>query len=97
MIWFQFRFADKIDVILMVVAALCSMAHGTAMPLLLVVFGDLTQKFVANSGSGYVNWVFSCYIFSSSDTYSYVLEAYYRRFNVIVSETLAAYPQVITK
>jgi ABC-type multidrug transport system fused ATPase/permease subunit len=50
-----FRFATKVDVILMSVATLCSLAHGVGMPLLLVIFGDVTTLFVKYSGPLYPN------------------------------------------
>jgi hypothetical protein len=52
--FFQFRFADKVDILLMIIATICSMAHGTALPLLLLVFGDMTEKFVSSEPSTYV-------------------------------------------
>jgi len=45
----QFRFADKVDVALMLIGTICSCLHGAALPILLLAFGDMTDSFV-NSG-----------------------------------------------
>jgi hypothetical protein len=46
---FQFRFADKVDIMMMVIGTICSLAHGAGMPLATFVFGDMTQKLVNHS------------------------------------------------
>lgn len=43
---FQIRFADKVDMLLMIIAAVCAMAHGCGKPLLWFVLGDITRKFI---------------------------------------------------
>lgn len=48
--WFQvYRYADKWDVILMVLGTLCAMGHGAAMPGLIIVFGEMIDLFVNNA------------------------------------------------
>uniref|UniRef100_A0A8C4ZX91 Bile salt export pump n=1 Tax=Gadus morhua TaxID=8049 RepID=A0A8C4ZX91_GADMO len=41
-----FRFASKRDVLMMVVGTLCAVLHGSAQPLMLLVFGMLTDTFI---------------------------------------------------
>jgi len=42
----QFRFATRNDVLMMVVGSLCAVVHGSAQPLMLLVFGLLTDTFI---------------------------------------------------
>lgn len=42
----QFRFATCKDVLMMVVGSLCAVLHGSAQPLMLLVFGLLTDTFI---------------------------------------------------
>ncbi|XP_053548248.1 ATP-dependent translocase ABCB1-like [Bombina bombina] len=39
-------FADSLDIILMVVGLLCAIACGTGLPIMIIVFGDMTDSFV---------------------------------------------------
>nr|XP_032831471.1 ATP-dependent translocase ABCB1-like [Petromyzon marinus] len=41
-----FRFADGLDVALMIVGLVSSMAHGGALPIMIIVFGQMTDSFV---------------------------------------------------
>lgn len=41
-----FRFATKLDVLLMILGSICAAAHGTALPALMLIFGDMTDSFV---------------------------------------------------
>lgn len=43
----QFRFADGLDILLMIVGTICMIAVGVALPLNLVFFGDLITQFIA--------------------------------------------------
>lgn len=43
----QFRFATSKDVLMMVVGSMCAVLHGSAQPLMLLVFGLLTDTFIA--------------------------------------------------
>lgn len=43
----QFRFATWKDKAMMVVGALCALVHGAASPLMLLVYGMMTDTFVA--------------------------------------------------
>lgn len=46
----MFRYADRLDKLYMVLGTLAAVIHGTALPLMMVVFGDMTDSF-ANAGS----------------------------------------------
>ncbi|XP_061633407.1 ATP-dependent translocase ABCB1-like isoform X1 [Phyllopteryx taeniolatus] len=50
-----FRFADAKDIALLFFGTLMSMIHGVVMPLMLVVFGDMTDSLVSNAALGYLN------------------------------------------
>ncbi|NXO70939.1 MDR1 protein, partial [Phainopepla nitens] len=41
-----FRYADEVDVLLMIVGLVAAAANGTGMPLLIIVFGEMTDVFV---------------------------------------------------
>uniref|UniRef100_A0A8C9TAZ3 ATP-binding cassette sub-family B member 5 n=1 Tax=Scleropages formosus TaxID=113540 RepID=A0A8C9TAZ3_SCLFO len=43
-----FRYATCLEVFMMVVGLLCAAAHGVALPLMCVVFGQMTDSFVAS-------------------------------------------------
>eukprot|EP00079_Xenopus_tropicalis_P036577 XP_017950348.1 PREDICTED: multidrug resistance protein 1 [Xenopus tropicalis] len=40
------RFADAWDILLMITGLFCAVANGTGLPLLIIVFGDMTDSFV---------------------------------------------------
>ncbi|NXK27152.1 MDR1 protein, partial [Arenaria interpres] len=41
-----FRYADWVDVLLMVVGLIAAVANGTGLPLMIIVFGEMTNSFV---------------------------------------------------
>lgn len=43
----QFRFATCKDTVMMVVGSLCALIHGAGAPLMLLVYGMVTNTFVA--------------------------------------------------
>ncbi|XP_061771598.1 ATP-dependent translocase ABCB1-like isoform X3 [Nerophis ophidion] len=45
----QFRFADGKDIVLIVFGTLMSVAHGSAMPFMSIVFGEMTDTFIHHS------------------------------------------------
>ncbi len=45
---FQFRFSDTRDRLLIIGGILAACAHGSMMPLMTIVFGDLTTTFINN-------------------------------------------------
>ncbi len=42
----QFRYADGVDIFLMLLATIMSIANGAVLPLMVIVFGDMTNSFV---------------------------------------------------
>ena len=47
----QFRYATSFDYILILLGTIAAIAHGTALPLLLLYFGDLTNIFISQSAT----------------------------------------------
>ncbi|XP_039593488.1 ATP-dependent translocase ABCB1-like [Polypterus senegalus] len=43
-----FHYADTLDIILMIIGLVCSAAHGVALPIMIVVFGQMTDSFVSS-------------------------------------------------
>lgn len=43
---FQFRFATCREILMMIFGTLCAIMHGSAQPLMLLVFGLLTDTFI---------------------------------------------------
>uniref|UniRef100_A0A8C9G1R8 ABC transmembrane type-1 domain-containing protein n=1 Tax=Pavo cristatus TaxID=9049 RepID=A0A8C9G1R8_PAVCR len=41
-----FRYADWVDILLMVVGLIAAAANGTGLPLMIIIFGDMTNIFV---------------------------------------------------
>ncbi|XP_077576405.1 ATP-dependent translocase ABCB1-like isoform X2 [Stigmatopora nigra] len=50
-----FRFADSKDIVLLFFGTLMSIVHGVVMPLMLVVFGAMTDSLVSNAASSFLN------------------------------------------
>lgn len=48
-LYLQFRYASKRDILFMILGTICASIHGTAFPLMIVVFGEMVDLFV-NSG-----------------------------------------------
>ncbi|KAE8288797.1 Multidrug resistance protein 1 [Larimichthys crocea] len=44
-----FRFADKTDIVLLVFGTLMTMVHGITLPILVLVFGNMTDVFIKNA------------------------------------------------
>ncbi|KAG8435252.1 hypothetical protein GDO86_013268 [Hymenochirus boettgeri] len=42
------RFADSVDIILMIVGLICALASGTGLPIMIIIFGEMTDAFVAS-------------------------------------------------
>ncbi|XP_020369439.2 ATP-dependent translocase ABCB1-like [Rhincodon typus] len=51
----MFRFADGLDIFLMVVGIIAAVAHGICLPLLSVVFGDMTNGFICQAANSTLN------------------------------------------
>uniref|UniRef100_A0A671LL31 ATP-binding cassette sub-family B member 5 n=1 Tax=Sinocyclocheilus anshuiensis TaxID=1608454 RepID=A0A671LL31_9TELE len=43
---YHFRYADGVDIFLMLLGTVMSIANGTVLPLMVIVFGDMTNSFV---------------------------------------------------
>ncbi|XP_043920640.1 ATP-dependent translocase ABCB1-like [Protopterus annectens] len=41
-----FQFADGLDIFLMIVGFICALGHGIALPIMIIVFGEMTDAFV---------------------------------------------------
>ncbi|KAK1895893.1 ATP-dependent translocase ABCB1 [Dissostichus eleginoides] len=44
-----FRFASGVDILLILTGTLCAMVHGVILPLMCIVFGDMTDSFINDS------------------------------------------------
>ncbi|KAF4076001.1 hypothetical protein AMELA_G00225410 [Ameiurus melas] len=44
-----FRFADSVDILLMLVGTIMALANGAVLPAMVIVFGDMTNSFVEDS------------------------------------------------
>ena len=51
----QFRFSDKLDVILMILGTISSIGHGATVPMQFIIFGDLINSFIKFTQSQGVN------------------------------------------
>ncbi|KAK5862309.1 hypothetical protein PBY51_017719 [Eleginops maclovinus] len=50
-----FRFASGVDILLIVTGTLCAMVHGVILPLMCIVFGDMTDSFINDSAMNQYN------------------------------------------
>ncbi|NXP93361.1 MDR1 protein, partial [Passerina amoena] len=63
-----FRYADGVDVLLMIIGLVAAAANGTGMPLMIIIFGEMTNSFVLSgvqSNGKKFNLNFSTYWLSS--------------------------------
>ena len=51
----QFRFADGKDIVLIFMGTVMSVAHGAVLPLMCIVFGDMTDSFIKDSMTSHIN------------------------------------------
>lgn len=49
--FFQFRYSDWQDKLFMLLGTAMAIAHGSGLPLMMIVFGEMTDKFVDNAGN----------------------------------------------
>uniref|UniRef100_A0A8D0BE78 Uncharacterized protein n=1 Tax=Salvator merianae TaxID=96440 RepID=A0A8D0BE78_SALMN len=62
-----FRFADGLDIFLMILGCIAAAAAGTGQPLIIVVFGQMTNSFVGtgiNTSTGNNDYIFPSLIFT---------------------------------
>uniref|UniRef100_A0A3Q1EA68 ATP-binding cassette, sub-family B (MDR/TAP), member 4 n=1 Tax=Acanthochromis polyacanthus TaxID=80966 RepID=A0A3Q1EA68_9TELE len=48
-----FRFSDRVDTLMIVFGTLMAMANGVVLPLMCIVFGDMTDSFVSDAAAGF--------------------------------------------
>nr|XP_020462921.1 multidrug resistance protein 1-like [Monopterus albus]XP_020462922.1 multidrug resistance protein 1-like [Monopterus albus] len=44
-----FRFADSMDILMLLIGTVMAMAHGVVLPLMCIVFGDMTDSFIKDT------------------------------------------------
>uniref|UniRef100_A0A8B9MSM8 Uncharacterized protein n=1 Tax=Accipiter nisus TaxID=211598 RepID=A0A8B9MSM8_9AVES len=49
----MFRYSSWSDKLLMIVGTLLAIAHGSSLPVAMVIFGDMTDSFVASGNSNF--------------------------------------------
>ena len=54
---YQFRYADKMDLTLLFIGVVTALGSGIGMPLMVILFGDLLNTFVADSGTADQVWI----------------------------------------
>lgn len=74
---FQFRYSDWQDKLFMSLGTIMAIAHGSGLPLMMIVFGEMTDKFVNTSGN-----------FSLSGKHTYTLKKCIEAFNLIKDYTI---------
>ncbi|XP_023145774.2 ATP-binding cassette, sub-family B (MDR/TAP), member 4 isoform X2 [Amphiprion ocellaris] len=50
-----FRFSDNLDTLMILVGTLMAMVNGVVLPLMCIVFGDMTDSFISDSAAGLGN------------------------------------------
>ncbi|XP_078107980.1 ATP-dependent translocase ABCB1 isoform X1 [Sander vitreus] len=50
-----FRFADGLDIVYILAGTVCAIIHGVVLPLMCIVFGDMTDSFIGDSMMGQIN------------------------------------------
>ncbi|KAM7383493.1 hypothetical protein PAMP_003139 [Pampus punctatissimus] len=61
-----FRFADGTDIVLIVLGTVMSIVHGAVLPLMCIVFGDMTDSFVKDAQASATNTTNSNFTHSNS-------------------------------
>ncbi|XP_069552097.1 ATP-dependent translocase ABCB1 [Brachyistius frenatus] len=49
-----FRFADRLDIFMITVGVIMAMANGVVLPLMCIVFGDMTDSFISDSTGSHI-------------------------------------------
>uniref|UniRef100_A0A8C9XAL9 ATP-binding cassette, sub-family B (MDR/TAP), member 4 n=1 Tax=Sander lucioperca TaxID=283035 RepID=A0A8C9XAL9_SANLU len=52
-----FRFADGLDIVYILAGTICAIIHGIVLPLMCIVFGDMTDSFIGDSMMGQINTI----------------------------------------
>uniref|UniRef100_A0A8C1KTB0 ATP-binding cassette sub-family B member 5 n=1 Tax=Cyprinus carpio TaxID=7962 RepID=A0A8C1KTB0_CYPCA len=66
-----FRYATCPEVLLMLIGLLCAAAHGVALPLMCVVFGEMTDSFVLSGHTANLTGIFIMRSHLVSDSFSF--------------------------
>uniref|UniRef100_A0A7N6B0Q5 ATP-binding cassette, sub-family B (MDR/TAP), member 4 n=1 Tax=Anabas testudineus TaxID=64144 RepID=A0A7N6B0Q5_ANATE len=90
-----FRFADNLDIAMILAGTVMAMANGVVLPLMCIVFGDMTDSFVSdamasNNQTGQSESSYICYVMSLLFSSRYAI--YYSIMGAVV--LVAAYLQV---
>ncbi|KAM9353467.1 ATP-dependent translocase ABCB1 [Symphorus nematophorus] len=51
-----FRFADGWDIVLLIIGTVMAMANGVVLPLMCIVFGDMTDSFITDEAQSHINF-----------------------------------------
>uniref|UniRef100_A0A3Q0RYQ1 ATP-binding cassette sub-family B member 5 n=1 Tax=Amphilophus citrinellus TaxID=61819 RepID=A0A3Q0RYQ1_AMPCI len=90
----RFRFADRWDVLMIAVGTLMAMANGVVLPLMCIVFGDMTDSFISNAAIGLGNASFPN-VTQINNTLEKDMTGYAIQFSILGAVVLvAAYLQV---
>uniref|UniRef100_A0A8C5I315 ATP-binding cassette sub-family B member 5 n=1 Tax=Gouania willdenowi TaxID=441366 RepID=A0A8C5I315_GOUWI len=89
-----FRFADKLDILMIIIAFLMSMANGVVLPLMCIVFGEMTDSFIADAQTAVGNSESSHTVYSLSGLGSITFFNYNSVFKYSCVVLVAAYLQV---
>uniref|UniRef100_A0A3Q2XXX6 ATP-binding cassette, sub-family B (MDR/TAP), member 4 n=2 Tax=Hippocampus comes TaxID=109280 RepID=A0A3Q2XXX6_HIPCM len=87
----QFRFADGIDVILIVFGTVMSVAHGLVFPLMCVVFGHMADRFIQSAAMSKNN---TQYFSKFTETLANTILVFVAAYMQVAFFTLAAVRQV---
>uniref|UniRef100_A0A8C4I9G7 ATP-binding cassette, sub-family B (MDR/TAP), member 4 n=1 Tax=Dicentrarchus labrax TaxID=13489 RepID=A0A8C4I9G7_DICLA len=52
----KFRFANGVDILLILIGTVMAMVNGVVLPLMCVVFGDMTDSFISNAKYSHINF-----------------------------------------
>ncbi|XP_028280398.1 ATP-dependent translocase ABCB1 [Parambassis ranga] len=50
-----FRFSDSLDILMIIVGTIMAMTNGVVLPLMCIVFGDMTDSFIMNDAASHIN------------------------------------------
>lgn len=49
----QFRYANCLDKLLMIIGILLAIVHGSSLPIMMIIFGDMTDSFVSSGDTNF--------------------------------------------
>uniref|UniRef100_A0A673H3V8 Multidrug resistance protein 1-like n=1 Tax=Sinocyclocheilus rhinocerous TaxID=307959 RepID=A0A673H3V8_9TELE len=89
-----FRYATCSEVLLMLIGLLCAGAHGVALPLMCVVFGEMTDSFVLSGHTANLTGISNKYNFFIHSNFTLELSAYAKA-GAVAEEILVAIRTVV--